>query len=346
MRRRLLTLVSISAVAICGCAVQGLHDDQDRLRSALVALCTNQVMDNLVRASNGLPIIQLDYTNANTQFTVDVNASLGETGVTNRSNTITALALSSVLVTRTLANTIAEGLGFSRTHQVAVTATPVTTNNQVYDAYIAFLTIPGSLQITCSPPPPGAAHVCRRFRDEYYWVPLEFRDRYVELASITTAQRGKSLLPSDDFYSVNIVGLGTSSASSPNPNQVLVKVDQPVPISTDGLAVFENGRCVRITRFDLEENNRFDFVSDQFYLNFDSAADKASLQFPSLVRLYLEQPPPRPTTKELVDRIPFRTPQVAIGVAGKTATNPGSTPPPPSLCPKDGEGRFLVQPSE
>ncbi len=187
-----------------------------------------------------------------------------------------------MLVTRTLANTIAEGLGFSRTNQVAVTATPVTTNNQVYDAYIAFLTIPGSLQITCSPPPPGAAHVCRRFRDEYYWVPLEFRDRYVELASITTAQRGKSLLPSDDFYSVNIVGLGTSSTSSPNPTQVLVKVDQPVPISTDGLAVFENGRCVRITRFDLEENNRFDFVSDQFYLNFDSAADKASLQFPSL----------------------------------------------------------------
>jgi hypothetical protein len=344
-------------MAISGCAVYGLHDDQERLRSTLLDLCTNQVMDNLVRASNGLPIIHLDYTNANTQLSVDVNASIGETAADTHSNTIAALAMSSALVTRTFANTIAGSLGISRTNQVAVTATPVTTSNQVYDAYLSYLTIPGSLQVTCSPPPPGAAHVCRRFRDEYYWVPVAFKDRYFELAAITTAQRGKSLLPVDNFYSVNLIGFGTTNEKDKkmnadgSPTNIVVRIDRQVPISSDGLVAFGNQRCLRITRYDADQENRFDYVSDRFNLALDPKTvpeypNPAALQFPIPVRLYLPQPPPPPTTKELLDRIQFRTPQVEVSSGAVNAANPNATPPPPSACPTGGEGHLLGSTSD
>ena len=180
MRWRIYLFVCTLLVPTAGCAVTGVHNDQANLRTALVTLCSNQVMDNLVRASNGLPIIHLDYTNGNTQMTLDVNASLSETAGNTRSNALTALGMSSVLVIRPFSNTIAGRLGMSRVNQVGVTATPVTTNNQLYDAYLSFLTIPGSLVVTDCPPPDGAAHVCQQFRDQYYWVPIEFRDRYFE----------------------------------------------------------------------------------------------------------------------------------------------------------------------
>jgi hypothetical protein len=351
MRWQLLTFVCFSVVAITGCAVNALRDDQDRLRSALLELCTDQVMDNLVRASNGLPIIHLDYTNANAQVTVDVNGSLGETAASTHSNSITAIALRAALITRTFANTITSSLGLSRTNQVAATATPVTTSNQVYDAYLSFLTIPGSLRVTTSPPPPGAAHICERFRDEYYWIPVEFRDQYFELAGITTAQRSKSLLPPDDFYSVELIGFGTPDEINKMPNVrgatlVLVKTDRPVPIRSDGQATFDNGRCLRISRYEKEIDHRIDFVSDKFYLALDPTENPdfptpETLQFPIPVRLYLQQPPPAPTTKDLIERIPFRTPQVKIGSGAGNSADPSPTPPPPSPCPTGREGRLI-----
>jgi hypothetical protein len=137
-----------------GCAVRELHDDQNKIRSALLDLYTDQIIDNLIRASNGMPIIQIDYTNATAQVTVGQTEGLSDSPVRTKTNVLTLAAMSSYAITRTSMNTLMGNLGGSNSNQVAVTATPVTTSNEVYDAYLAFLTLPGSLQLSCDVPPP------------------------------------------------------------------------------------------------------------------------------------------------------------------------------------------------
>ena len=207
MSRPLLLLTCFSCFLFSGCAVHQLRDDQDKIRSVLLELYTNQIMDNLVRAVNGLPIIQLDYTQAKSDVTVDANVSASDGLATSHSNMLTVLALKSVLVTRNLANNLMGGMGVTNTNVVAVSASPVTTSNELYDAYLRYLAEPGSLQVSECPPPKGTAHLCVRFEKKYYWIPMEFRELFFELASITTSQRGKALKDPDPFYTVSIEGL-------------------------------------------------------------------------------------------------------------------------------------------
>ena len=77
-------------------------------------------------------------------------------------------------------------------------------SNEVYDAYLQFLGNPGSLVVSCDPPPEGKAHIWRKWQGKYYWVPIEYRFLFLKLALVTTSQRGKKLQPVDDFFPVSV----------------------------------------------------------------------------------------------------------------------------------------------
>jgi hypothetical protein len=94
----------------------------------------------------------------------------------------------------------------AHTNLVAVTATPVTTSDELYDAYLRFLAEPGSLQVSDCPPPHGAAHICTVYQKKYYWVPVTYQALFFDLSAIVTAQRGRSLTPPDPYYHARIVG--------------------------------------------------------------------------------------------------------------------------------------------
>ena len=68
------------------------------------------------------------------------------TGALNKAAKISALTL-------TFVNTWMYSAGATNTNQVAVTANPVTTNPEIYDAYLEFLTLPGSLRVSPDDPP-------------------------------------------------------------------------------------------------------------------------------------------------------------------------------------------------
>jgi hypothetical protein len=57
-----LLFVLVFVLLTGGCRPQQLQTDQDRFRCALLQMETNQFMDNLVRAYNGLPIVHMDYS--------------------------------------------------------------------------------------------------------------------------------------------------------------------------------------------------------------------------------------------------------------------------------------------
>lgn len=314
--------VCVCCLAPAGCATHQVHADHDKIRCVLLDLYTDQIMDNLIRAANGLPIIQLDYTNAAATVTMKQTASLGDSVATTRSTVLAQAAALTTTITRQTLNTLTGNLGGERSNQVALTASPVITSNEVYDAYLAFLTLPGSLQASCDPPPHEAVHLCRKWHDQYYWVPVEYRRQFFELSLATTAQRGKALLAPEEFFQVTLQEV----LSQKPPNKVgvvelLVKFDKKIPNDT-GRVEFTIGS--KTVAFDVNEYLPTDAPrpaeTDRLRVYFDPDAEgakaaglktPAGLSFPLAAKFYLNHKQPKPpTTNDLLDRVQFQLQQI------------------------------------
>ena len=229
--QRLIAIVLFVCCSInLGCAVSGVYRDQDRLRSALLDLYTDQIMDNLIRASNNLPIVQIDYTNAVAQLTIKDTAGLSDTLGTSNPGVTHLIAGSTASVIKSTINTAVGNLGVDRANQVSLSASPVTVGDDVYNAYREFLAIPGSVQVSCDKPPACAAHLCKKCGDYYYWVPTEYQRAFLLLSLTTTAQRGQPAAALDPFFSVNITDvLSVSGLGSETAQTILVKLDKKIP---------------------------------------------------------------------------------------------------------------------
>ena len=236
---RVRIIASIWFTVLSGCAVSQAHRSQDQIRCALLDLYTDQVMDNLIRAHNRMPIVQLDYTQAQGMITLKNTGSIGDSQSWTK-NTALSLPVLAKAVTRTTTNVLNAAAGLENTNQITISAVPVTTANEVYDAYLQFLTLPDSLIETASPPPAGTAHICRQYGDTYFWVPTAYRDKFFELALLSTVQRGKSLVPPDQFYTANVTDLiGEPEPVGVDPQAALItlKLDKKIP-NDDGYLVF------------------------------------------------------------------------------------------------------------
>src|SRR5438874_13816914 len=116
---RLISLIVwMFGMGSIGCAVHELHNDQDKIRCALLDLYTNQIIDNLIRASNGMPIIQLDYSNAQASITVKETGSLSDSVVTTRSTVLNRAAAITSAITRTTLNTVMASTSADHSNQV------------------------------------------------------------------------------------------------------------------------------------------------------------------------------------------------------------------------------------
>ena len=168
--------VVLLVVAQAGCRSRQLANDQDQFRHALLGMYENQIMDNLIRAQNGLPFIQLDYTNITGTITDTGSGNIGFAPGSTDTHVVDLIAKARSL-THTFTNTGTYGASGSRMSQLTVTANPVLDSAEVYNAYLAFLDKTGGLIRSCDPPPPGSAHMIRRCDGVYYWVPAQFRRR-------------------------------------------------------------------------------------------------------------------------------------------------------------------------
>ncbi len=192
MNRLFMAIVGVQLmIAGVGCRAQQLQRDQDQFRHALLDLYTEQVIDNLIRAHNAMPIVQLDYTDITGTVTHELNGSVDGSRA-NSSGAISRL--------------VGLGLGGNKSVQLTVTANPVTDDPALYDAYENFVRKPGRLMSACACPPDGTAHVVRRCGDQYYWVPTEHKNEFYELAVRTTVKRGEPIVAPEDFETT-IVGV-------------------------------------------------------------------------------------------------------------------------------------------
>lgn len=259
-RQATLIAVLLLASLSCGCRSTQLARDQDAIRSCVLDLHTNQIMDNLVRAKNGLPILQLDYTHMTGTITQIESANAGTTQVISNDrrtpfqDNITSFAA----ITRVLTNTYTGGLGASQTNQLTITAEPVTNSPDVYNAYLKYIAEPGQLVVSEEPPPEGAALLVRCCKPGpcdlcshggckgkvYYWIPCTYREEFLGLALSVMVLRGEPS-KSIPYFAVTITEMVDVKLLNPQNEKysVRVKFDKKIPNDTQGtVAALIRGR--------------------------------------------------------------------------------------------------------
>ena len=245
----------VLAVASPGCAVTEARYDQDKIRTALLDLYTNQVIDNLILAAKKRD---------------------------------------------------ADALYFPE-----------------------YLAEPGSLRMSCDPPPKDVAHIYRKWRGNYYWVPIEYRMEFLRLALLTTAQRGRRLLPVPDYYAVNIKAITDSFSSKFDKQngviQLTVKIDKKVPNDTGRVDFDISGKTVsfQVNQFSSTADDPLkpDIppMTDQIVIVFNAkkwpdlnSFDAFKSALPVSAKLFLahSRPDSPPGTEDLLQNVRFQLEQI------------------------------------
>ncbi len=165
---RFKTCSCIAMVFLAGCAALDTHQaklDQKQLRDVLMDYTDEQILDNLIRASNGLPIVHFDLTNitglVTSKFIPTVGGSRMVTSVRTKTPTNTTVTTDQTTSVpgggQTIVNTVAKtlsvvggvvetiakpfnwGISAERDNAISVQADPLIDDPKVYAAYITFL---------------------------------------------------------------------------------------------------------------------------------------------------------------------------------------------------------------
>jgi len=201
----LLLLALAPAMILTGCRAAQLQQDQDDFRLRLMQMQADQIMDNLVRCHLGLPFVHLDYGKITGTVTQQVSAGAADGQTVTDGRTISAAGLFAG-ASRSIVTAYNFTIGANQSKQLTVTAEPVLNQPTVYRAYLEYLAVDGSLMESPESPPAGAALLCHEFCGRFYWIPIEFRDEFRELALKTSALRGEAI-EAPQFWETKILGI-------------------------------------------------------------------------------------------------------------------------------------------
>jgi hypothetical protein len=235
---RLFFAALFVSTLLSGCtAMQSTHQvklDHAQLREVLMDYHDDQILDNLIRAQNGLPIVHFDFSHITAQVTTKVSPSIGgsrtstDMNSTTPGSTTASDSTTTAAAGQTVVNTVAKttalaggvvhtimkpfnwGVSADRTNVVNVDVNPVLTDKTIYDAYTKFLREnPGGL--SSSPNKPAATDVLlgpKRWRDgQHYWVSTRYRDQiyalgYAIVARADGTKKSETTKALEDFNSL------------------------------------------------------------------------------------------------------------------------------------------------
>lgn len=242
-------LLGLFVLATFGCRSHQLARDQDHIRTAVLDLHTNQIMDNLIRINQGLPIIQLDYQHMTGTVTQTANAGVnGSDTVVGTSNTpFAGLVPASSLpnFVRAVTHVFGYTAGANQVNQLTLNAEPVT-DPEVYNAYFGFLKGKDgrvNFMVTSEPPAPEEALIVRcgklgcndfegcpkKHRHKvYYWVPCAAKSDFFLLSLHAVALRGQpvQVSPTFDVAVTDILRIDTADKTA---YTVRLKIDKKIP---------------------------------------------------------------------------------------------------------------------
>jgi len=243
MRTGVVLLLLAAASCCCGCLARQVAHDGIGLRQAILDMYTDQVMDNLIRARNNMPFVQLKYSQIQVNDSNDLSASAA---IDQTINTVRSLVMAAG--TRTLNNDYRAAITGDQRRVMNFTADPVTDQNDVYQRFLDFARDP-NLLVVSDRLPPCPVHVVRKCGKLYYWVPVEAGPAFLELCMRTTFMRGKDdgpIIPA--AFAVRVADV---EKPRPVPKEDILNAtlvfDKPVP-NGEGLLVVDlaDGRAARI----------------------------------------------------------------------------------------------------
>ncbi len=241
------TFLAVFMLAAVGCQTRSMYRTEVNFRDALNDMYTDQAMDNLVRAHEGLPFVQLAYSTMVVQSTDTFNA--GFTPSFNGSETVargaTGLLTSSSNV---VGRTFGISASANRAKLTSFHAEPVINQNDVYQAYLDFSCNPSLLAV--SDHKPDCPVICQReCHKKYFYVPIESGHAFQDLVLKTALMRGPETVPPGS-YDVQILKT-TFKESEAKPGTLIVQLflSAAVP-SGPGVMVFKvDGRTVKLQVF-------------------------------------------------------------------------------------------------
>jgi hypothetical protein len=258
MRRPIVPCLCVCCLLLCGCqAVQVAHDGES-FRHALLDMYTDQAFDNLIRAREGLPFVQLAYRDLLVQDT-DTLSGGANAGWSEAAAHGTSGAGVFTSISRMFGHTFSLSETTSRAKIMSFYADPVTTENDVYETYLTFASDPNLLMVCDSKP--GCAVICRRqCGHKWYFVPVEAGPAFQSLVLKTSMLRGPETAP-PGAYEVQITALKVQAGTRGDSVVATLTFNADVPNSV-GLMVFKlDGRTVKIPVapiFTTEDNKPID----------------------------------------------------------------------------------------
>jgi hypothetical protein len=208
MRYTLFCLLAVLCLTTSsGCLSRQVAADGTSLRHILVDLYTEQAIDNLIRAYENRPFVQLTYTQVGVNDKDNATAAVtgGEAGFTrDLSSDLTKGAAGAVKKTA-FAGKIPLGFSGQRERTLGFQADPVTDRNDIYEDYLAFARNPALFQV--SDHDPGCdAHIMRKCGDRWYWVPGYAGNEFLQLVQRASVAPPPSA-PAEVFWETGIVSV-------------------------------------------------------------------------------------------------------------------------------------------
>jgi hypothetical protein len=238
------------AACSAGCLGKQFARDGTQAQEAIADVYTNQAMDNLIRARNNLPFVQLKFYQINVNDSDDFSLA----GNVNQT-VVTVRDLFMASASRTLTNGSGLNGMADRRRVMALNADPVTDQNDVYERYLAFAADPALL--VCDDNPPGfEVHLLRKWCKKYYWIPCEGGPAFLELVLKTALMRGPEP-PPPAAYEVRIVQvINVVPVIMRDATNATLVFDKPVPNGEATLIVdLDDGRRVRASLWQIDKDD-------------------------------------------------------------------------------------------
>ncbi len=317
-----------------GCArVPTLREDQRDIRTALIDLYTDQILDNLTRAKKLLPMLHVDYSKMTGTVDTTIRGKATASADWNdkdfglRPAGATPPATGSVPEVASSRRTLAlEGEG-SRKATLNVTGDPVISNRSLYRAYLDFVRRPERF-VESNSDGVEEAHVGRWSDGVYYYVPRRFAAEFMNLYLDTTVARvttGPSRAV--EYYEVMIRVVkprdGPAEVVPGNRTLLEMELDRGIPNASGWMSAVVNGTVREFSVQPLVGAPAGAPTSKLLLLVNAPPGSQAVLDLTrsipqERVRIYLDGylPPPDPTSQVLEDiRHELELQRIAAGAA-------------------------------
>jgi hypothetical protein len=181
-----LLLLMMSIVASTGCLARQVTNDGTGLRQALLDMYTDQAMDNLIRARENRPFVQLAYSSLSVQDQdKTITTAAGNEGdFSHNTATDVTKAVPVTTVTGFIGKFPFGGSG-ERDRTLSFHADPITNQNSIYESYLRFANNP-MLLVTSDQKPTCQVYICRKCSGKWYWVPMEGGNEFMKLVLTTS----------------------------------------------------------------------------------------------------------------------------------------------------------------